>query len=92
MTTHCRTQLSATVNIPVAEERLHTLPPNVCVNFTALFTRDRTGTGGEPLTMYDPAYLSHRSAKYGAHGIDGLVSDSYILKLAPQEKWRMNPS
>lgn len=85
--THCRIPPPSKVVVPLNEQLFHTLLPNTPVTLSAPFTRSRPSTGGKALAKDDPDYTSHRSAKHGACGVDGLEpGHNYILSLASNSR------
>ena len=87
--THCRFEPPSKVTVPLNEQFFHTLLPNDPLTLSAPFTRSRTETGGRPLAKSHPDYASHRTARSGACGVDGLEPDDYAIKLAssPRVHW-----
>ena len=85
--THCRIPPPTKVPVPVNEKLFHTLLPNTPLTLSTPFTRSRTSTGGKPLAKDDPEYASHRTARHGVCGVDGLEPGrEYVLTLAPDPR------
>lgn len=88
--THCRIPPPSKVAVPLNENLFHTLFPNIPLTLSAPLARNRTGTSGKPPGKDYLDYTSHRSAKYGACGIDALEpGHKYALSLAsnPRVWW-----
>lgn len=81
--TNCRIPPPSKVAVPLNEQHFHTLLPNTPLTLLAPFTRSRTSTDGKPLAKDDRNYNSHRTAKHGTCGVDGLEpGHNYTLSLA----------
>ncbi|MCJ1425511.1 hypothetical protein MMC29_003411 [Sticta canariensis] len=89
--THCRIPPPSKVAVPLNEQLFHTLPLNTPLTLSAPFTRSRTSTDDKPLAKDDPNYTSHRAAKHGICGVDGLEpGHNYALSLANNSRISWN--